>query len=216
MPRGLTNLALAIMEFLESEGIAKGAANAPSSEVVPAGGSDSKGASHEPLVVFADQKDVAAKKDELVKARAYLSTDKLPAGGTCQIVVLLEIKEGWHINANPPEPEHMIPTKFVIKSKMGTKMTEVIYPKGHGYKFEGEEKDVQVYEKEAVIRGTLTIPDKIGGQSEDLEISITYQACKENECLPPKTIKLTGALGVANRGESVKSINARLFPKLAK
>ena len=215
MPRGLTNLALAIVELLESDANAKGAANGVASDVVPAGGTDQKGTSSEPLVVFADLKETP-KKDELLKARAYLSTDKLPAGGTCQIAVQLDIKEGWHINANPPDPEHMIPTKIVIKSKMGTKLSDVTYPKGHGYKFEGEEKDVQVYEKEAILRGTLTVPEKIGGQSEELEISITYQACKENECLPPKTIKFTGTLIVANRGDSVKSINARLFTKPAK
>ena len=73
-----------------------------------------------------------------------------------------------------------------------------------------------VYEGEVAIRGTLTVPEKAAGQSDEMEISITYQACNDSGCRPPKTIKLTGKLGVANTGESVKSINARLFNKPAK
>ena len=211
MPRGLTNLALAAMELMDSESGGQGA-NPAASDIIQASGTDQK-SSNEPLVVLAEQKDASPKKEELVKARAYLSTDKFSSGGTSRVVVLLEIKEGWHINANPPEPDHMIPTKITFKSKLGTKLSEVIYPKGHGFKFEGEEKDVQVYEKEVAVHGTLTVPEKTGGQSDDVEISITYQACKDNECLPPKTIKLTASVGIANSGEPVKAINARLFTK---
>jgi uncharacterized protein YyaL (SSP411 family) len=216
MPRGLTNLALAAMELLDSETDGQGGTASPAAnEVVQVSGANQKATSQDPLVILADQKDAQPKKEEIVKARAYLSTDKLRAGGTSQIVVLLEIKEGWHINANPPEPDHMIPTKVTFKSKLGTKLSEVVYPKGHSYKFEGEE-EVQAYEKEVAIHGTLTVPDKTGGQSDDMEISITYQACKEKECLPPKTIKLLAKLGVAGSGDAVKSINARLFSKPAK
>lgn len=215
MPRGLTNLALATMDLLESEETPKetsdtGAKDGGTSDIVLVAGAEEK-ANNEPLIVLADQKEDRPKKDELVKGRAYLSTDKLPAGKTCQIVVLLDIKDEWHINANPASKDYLIATKVSFKAKHGTKLSDPVYPKGVEIKLEGEDEEVRVYEKEAVIRGTLTIPDKAAGQQEEMEISITYQACREKECLPPKTIKLTGKLGVASNGESVKSINARLF-----
>ena len=216
MPRGLTNLALASIELLEAEGAAKGATATPANEVIQTAGTDEKTVPNEPLVVLADQKEDRPKKDELVLARAYLSKNKLPAGGTCQIVVLLDVKEGWHINQNPPVPTHLIPTKITFKSKLGVKMSDPVYPEGHGFKFAGEDMEAMVYEGEVAIRGTLTVPEKAAGQSDEMEISITYQACNDSGCRPPKTIKLTGKLGVANTGESVKSINARLFNKPAK
>lgn len=217
MPRGLTNLALATMELLESEEAAKGASVEVPSDIALVGGADDKQKpGNEPLIVLADQKDERPKKDELVKGRAYLSTDKLPAGKTCQIVVLLDIKEGWHVNANPASKDYLIPTKVSFKSKLGTKLSDPAYPKGMDVKLEGEDAPVRVYENEVAIRGTLTVPEKAAGQSDEMEISITFQACRENECLPPKTIKLTGKLGVASQGESVKSINARLFKEPAK
>lgn len=216
-PRGLANLALAAAELLEAEGQTKGVdANVVAENVTPTAAADEKVNSKEPLVVLADQKEERPKKDELVLGRAYLSTDKLPAGGTCQFIVLLDVKDGWHINANPPTHDNLIPTKVTFKSKLGAKLSDPQYPKGHGFKFAGEDSEVSVYEGEVAIRGVLTVPEKAAGQTDDMEISITYQACNDTGCRPPKTIKLSGKLAVANRGESVKSINARLFKEGAK
>ena len=216
VPRGLTNLALATLELLESDAAEKEVADVPAQTVAPAAASDEKIHPNEPLVLLAQQKDDRPKKDELVQGRAYLSTNKLPAGGTCQIVVFLDVKEGWHINANPPSSPNLIPTKVAFKSKLEVKMSDPVYPKGHGFQFAGEEMEVMVYEGEVAVRGTLTIPEKAGAQNDEMEISITYQACNDTGCRPPKTIKLTGSLPVAGRGETVKSINARLFSKPAK
>ena len=215
-PRGMANLALAATELLEAEEATKGAdQNATAASVTPTAAVDEKAASKEPLILLADQKEERPKKDELVSGRAYLSMDKLPAGGTCQFIVLLDVKDGWHINANPPSPDHLIPTKVTFKSKLGTKLSDPKYPKGHGFKFAGEDSEASVYEGEVAIRGVLSIPEKAAGQVDDMEISITYQACNDTGCRPPKTIKLTGKLGVANRGEPTKSINARLFKEPA-
>lgn len=215
-PRGLANLALAATELLEAERETKGAdTREVTAEVTPAA-AQQPAASKEPVVVLADQKEERPKKDELVTGRAYLSTDKLPPGGTSQFLVLLDVKEGWHINANPPSQEHLIPTKVTFKSKAGAKLSDPKYPKGHGFKFEGEEAEVDVYEGEVAIRGVVTVPEKAAGQMDEMEISITYQACNDTGCRPPKTIKLTGKLAVANRGETVKNINARLFKEAPK
>ena len=213
-PRGLANLALAARELLESDAGAKGASSQERSQVIPAGASDEKKVPNEPLVGFADSK--VQKNDELVTGRAYLSTDKLPAGSTCKLIVLLDVKDGWHINQNPPMPDHLIPTKVASKSKLSVKLSDLKYPEGHGFKFDGEEMEAMVYEGEVAIRGTMTVPESAAGQTDELEISITYQACNDTGCRPPKTIKLTNKLAVSNRGDTVKPINARLFKELPK
>ena len=213
-PRGLANLALAARELLESEAGAKGTSTNERSQIIPAGGSDEKKVPNEPLVVFADSK--VQKNDELVTGRAYLSTDKLPAGTTCKLIVLLDVKEGWHINQNPPMPDHLIPTKVSSKSKLSVKLSDLKYPEGHGFKFDGEDMEAMVYEGEVAIRGILTVPESAAGQTDELEITITYQACNDTGCRPPKTIKLTNKLAVSKPGDSVKPINTRLFKELLK
>jgi hypothetical protein len=90
------------------------------------------------------------------------------------------------------------------------------YPEGHGFKFDGEDMEAMVYEGEVAIRGTLTVPESAAGQTDELEITITYQACNDTGCRPPKTIKLTNKLAVSKSGDSVKPINARLFKESPK
>ncbi len=215
-PRSLTVLALAASELLAADKPKGQSDTARDDRIQQVGANDAKDKSGEKLILLAEQQEERPKKDELVRARAYLSTDRLPAGGTCRIVVLLDVKEGWHINANPPSPDFLKPTKLSFKSKSGVMLAEPVYPKGHGFKMEGEEMDAMVYEGEVAVFGTLTVPKASGGQTDEMEITVNYQACNEKGCQPPKSIKLTGKLAVAKPGETVKPINSKLFaPKTA-
>ena len=215
-PRGLTVLALAASELLVAEKSDGQSAAPGETGILQVGGSDTKDRTGDKLILLAEQQEEKPKKDELVRARAYLSTDRLPAGGTSQIIVLLEVKDGWHINANPPSPDYLKPTKLSFKSKAGVTLAEPKYPKGHGFKMEGEDTEAMVYEGEVALFGTLAVPKASGGQTDEMEITINYQACNEKGCLPPKSIKLTGKLAVAKMGEAVKPINSKLFaPKAA-
>ncbi len=215
-PRSLTVLALAASELLAADK-PKGQSDTPRDDrVQQVGANDTTAKAGEKLILLAEQQEERPKKDELVRARAYLSTDRLPAGGTCRIVVLLDVKEGWHINANPPSPDFLKPTKLSFKSKSGVTLADPVYPKGHGFKMEGEDMDAMVYEGEVAIDGTLTVPKSSGGVTDEMEITVNYQACNEKGCQPPKSIKLTGKLAVAKPGEPVKPINSKLFaPKTA-
>ncbi len=146
-------------------------------------------------------------------AKAYLNVDKLPPGGTCEIVVFLDIQEGWHINANPAQPKNLIPTKFSIASATGITLDKVTYPQGKKFQIEGFDEPAVVYEKQAILRGKLSIPANPNVAFDPLEIRIKYQPCNNQQCLAPKTAKLTGKVPIAPRGQQVKLINQNLFPK---
>lgn len=228
-PRGFATLALAASELLAADdretGDQKGSRVEASGQIIPVAGTNEK-AANEQLVPLAEFK--GTKKDDLVKARVYLSADKLQPGTTCQMLVVLEIQEGWHVNQNPPSRDYLIPTTIVNcyqfdakaletdKSKREVPLSDLKYPKGHGFKFAGEKDEVMVYEGKVEIRGKLTVPEKATSADDTLEIAIKYQACDSNNCLPPKTIKLTGKVDVAKKGETVKPINTSLFPPAKK
>ncbi len=80
-----------------------------------------------------DPKAEKTKKTEILAAEAHLSVDRLPAGSSCRIAMVLDIKEGWHINQNPPDPDYQMPTTFTMKTKHGSKLLNVKYPKGHKF-----------------------------------------------------------------------------------
>jgi DsbC/DsbD-like thiol-disulfide interchange protein len=129
-------------------------------------------------------------------------------------VVFLDIQQGWHINANPAQPKNLIPTRFTITSTTGITLDQVAYPKGKPFQIEGLEAPAVVYEKQVILRGKLTIPADVKNAAFDpLEINIRYQPCNDQQCLAPKTAKLTGKVPIAPRGQQVKFINQNLFPQ---
>lgn len=187
------------------------AAESPPSVNLPRDASQASGESAAPLVSAFHQKDEPLKKDERVRVQAYLSVDKLPAGSTCQVIVVVNVEKGWHINANPPDPAFVIPAKMRWKSKNNVELIDVKYPPGKPYDLDGAAAPIFVYEGEVQYRGTVQIPAETGGLTEEMEITITYQPCNERGFLPPKNTKLIGKLPIAKQGDIVKPINSRLF-----
>lgn len=172
---------------------------------------ESAAPSDAPLVSAFHQKDEPSKKDERIRAQAYLSVDKIPAGSTCQVIVVVNVEKGWHINANPPSPAFVIPVKLNYKSKNNVELIDVKYPPGKPFDLDGAAVPILVYDGEVQLRGTVQIPAEAGGLTEDMEINVTYQACHERGCLPPKTIKLIGKLPIAQHGDLIKPVNGKLF-----
>ena len=98
-----------------------------------------------------------------------------------------------------------------MKTKQGTKLVEVKYPKGHKINAAGFDEPVMVYDGQIVLFGTMEIPESAAGKVEEFELQVRYQACSESRCEPPKTLTLSGRLEVAPVGEKVKAVNDKLF-----
>lgn len=153
---------------------------------------------------------VPAKKDK-VTAEAHLSVDKLPPGGECKILIRLTVQDGWHINSNPASPEGFIATEVTFKGKQGTQLGGLKYPKGKMIRMQDLDEAVSVYDGKVNIFGILKVPATAAGNTEEMEIVVKYQACDDQKCLLPTTVKLAGKLPVAKAGESVRSVNEKLF-----
>ncbi len=151
-----------------------------------------------------------APKDH-VKARVYLPVDRLTAGGSTRFAVVIDVESGWHINANPAGPKFAIPTTVGVKAKHGTEAKEIDFPKGGELAVEYLDEPLRVYEGRVVLFGTLSVPEQAARQTEEVSVEVRFQACNDQQCLPPKTTKLMGKIPVATTGETVKSINAEIF-----
>ena len=217
-PASMTFMALALDEYLDAfdrEGLQVTAAKLPAAEeaelaqftVKPPA---SAASDDEPLILAGrtNPRDREAK----VSAKAYLSLDKLPAGGTADVAVVLTLQEGWHINPNPATLDFQIPSEMTIKAKQKSVLQTVTYPKGKMIDFVGER--VAAYEGTATLTGKLKVPAAAAGQTEEIALSVYYQACSDQgQCLRPTTAELTIRVPVAGAGEAPKPINRRLFEK---
>jgi uncharacterized protein YyaL (SSP411 family) len=90
--------------------------------------------------------------------------------------VTLAIKEGYHVNANPAG-EGLIATELLID---GAELESITYPDPVEKSFAFAEKPIPVYEGQTGI--VVTFKDQPSGQ---LTLTLVYQACDDNACLPP-------------------------------
>jgi uncharacterized protein len=215
-PGGLTNMALALAEYLdtgEPEASTRSPDRvrlgiAPDSDIVLAGA--------EADVPPSDARK-KAKNAGAVSGQAFLSVDRLPPGKPCKVLVQLQIADGWHIQANDVgDPDLDFATEVDLESKLGIELKKVRYPAGKDMEREDGDKPQKVYTGKVSIVGQLEIPADAGGRREDLVITVAYQACDHAQCLPPKKLVIKVPVTVAREGETVKPANESLFAPPAK
>ena len=237
-PSGMTNMASALSEYLDGEAKAAGEADSglrhqptgrqtggshpvetASAETEDEGSeAETTGTSSRPPVTAIALRSTSSNRNgdetpDYVKARAFLSVDRLPPGGRCEIVVFLDVAEDWHINANPASPDFLEPTRIEIRSRLGTRFTDARYPRGKTLQVEGFDESFHVYEGRVAIRGTLRVPDRAAARMESVEIKIHYQACNDVRCLQPVRLTLNGEIPVAGSDQVVQRINEALFQR---
>jgi uncharacterized protein YyaL (SSP411 family) len=208
-PRSLPVTALALAEYLDNPDFrgshvrSKADANLEETAVLQASGDDGPATNSVP------------NRNSTVTARAYLSVDKLPPGGTCRFVVYVAIKDGWHINTNQVAEDWQVPTELTIASKQGVTVAKLSYGGGKSTQLPGSQRPMTIFEKSAEIRGVLIVPAEAAGKDDDLQFLLKYQACNvKGECLQPTKVKLSGRVQIAPNLQSVHAANANLFPKL--
>ena len=149
-----------------------------------------------------------------VKAKIYPYFDKLERGGKCPVAIELTIAKEWHINANPANPDFMIPTEIKITSPQKIKMTRVKYPKHELLEVEGQEEPSHVYGNKVMIYTLLEIDAAEMAEKGELEVEIKFQACNSKTCEAPDVIKLKGKLPLANPGDAINRTFEDKFPKV--
>ena len=105
------------------------------------------------------------------------------------VALQLQIATGWHINANPPGQDNLIPTTVTVAADAPVDIVDIAYPKGKTVRFEFSDKSLNVYEN------SLTIPIKLKQKSNwkrnaRITLQLTYQPCNETECLLPQTLNI--------------------------
>jgi len=92
------------------------------------------------------------------------------------IVVELNIREGWHINAHQPLQKNLIATRLD-----GEQLGQVFYPKPEYIRLSFQQSTLALYQGKVRLRGKLL--SQIPGA---LSIKVQFQACDDKRCLPPE------------------------------
>jgi DsbC/DsbD-like thiol-disulfide interchange protein len=181
MNRNLLTLLLLLFSFAAacspaSTGAGSGNAQQASTNGGANANANSQGASASSLPA-----DVLLAKAQKVEAQA---------GKSAQAEVRLVIKEGYHINANPPS-QYQIATQLTVEQSEGITAGEPKYPASMTKKFSFSEQPLAVYEKEATVTVPLNVTAAAAKGERSLSARVRFQACDEQVCYPPKNLQVS-------------------------
>ncbi len=121
-------------------------------------------------------------------------------GESVEIPLTLAIRGGFHIYANDPGQEEMIPTAVTLAKVEGFALDGISYPKGTPRTLEanGPEK-VNLYENEVTIKVRLRADAALAAGRREVTLRVKSQACNDRACLAPSTIDVPVTIEVQGR-----------------
>ena len=125
---------------------------------------------------------------QIVRASADALTLKVGSSGEASVHV--QIADGYHVNANPASFSYLRATELEVTSAMGLTAGKPVYPAPLTTKFQFAPQPIAVYEHEAAIRLPVRAAANAQKGAASLPAQVHVQACDEETCYPPTTIKL--------------------------
>ncbi len=113
---------------------------------------------------------------------ASVAVQSTPEGDV--VTVTLRVDPGYHVQANPPSMEYLIPTTVAFE---GVTPSDVRYPAPVQFHAEFADETLDVYD--GITDVVAVFP--LGTLGETLHGTVTAQACDDRICLPPAEIPIT-------------------------
>lgn len=116
----------------------------------------------------------------------------LAAGEAGDAIVKLEIKSGYHVNANPPTFSYLKATELLITPADGISVQFMTYPDPVTRKFAfAPDKPLAVYEGETTLKARLKADKSAKPGTHNLSAKLSVQACDETVCYAPGTMDVS-------------------------
>jgi thiol:disulfide interchange protein DsbD len=147
----------------------------------------------------------------VLQPQAYVSLQPVPRGRAFDIAVVAKISPGFHINAHEPTEDYLIPTKITAELPTGISLVETTYPRGVMRKFQFAKTPLRVYETSFTVRMKLRAGSSAPLGHQKIAMTIGYQACNQDACLPPTKLPVTAELEIAPVDTPAKSANENIF-----
>jgi thiol:disulfide interchange protein DsbD len=147
----------------------------------------------------------------VLQPQAYVSLQPVPRGHAFEIAVVAKISPGFHINAHEPSEEYLIPTKIQAELPPGISLVETSYPRGVMRAFRFSKMPLRVYEGSFTVKMKLRTESAAPLGSKKIGLTIGYQACNQDACLPPTKIPATAELEIAEADTPARPANTSIF-----
>jgi uncharacterized protein YyaL (SSP411 family) len=130
------------------------------------------------------------KRVEPITLRASVANDSLRRGQDTVVTVSMDIDEGWHLYAENPQAEFLIPTAISISSDAPISVGEVVAPKPESRTDPILKQVIDTYTGKVSFQVPVRIGDDAAPGATKLRVVVRSQACDESRCLQPQTTNL--------------------------
>jgi thiol:disulfide interchange protein DsbD len=161
------------------------------------------------IAVAQDQPYPAAAS--VLQPQAYVSLQPVPRGHAFEIALVAKISPGFHINAHEPSEEYLIPTKITADLPLGVALVETTYPRGVMRAFRFSKTPLRVYEGSFTVKMKLRAEAGAPLGAKKIGLTVGYQACNQDACLPPTKIPATAEVEIASADTPTHPANANIF-----
>ncbi|NNJ77467.1 MAG: hypothetical protein HKP56_20170 [Anderseniella sp.] len=117
----------------------------------------------------------------------------VPGSDRKSLFIRLQVANGWHVNSHAPLEDYLVATKLDIAGSKAANPATVSYPEPETKKLAFNEKPMALLENQVEI--TARFDEAITGP---VEAQLQIQACSEEICLLPETLKLRFAMPPAS------------------
>jgi len=104
------------------------------------------------------------------------------------ISIVVEVKKGYHVQANTVNDESLIPTTLEVNYVENMTLRKQEFPPAKQFKLEGTDSFLNVYDGQFLIKLFVTPGLEIQVGKYALEAKLRYQACDSRSCLFPRNI----------------------------
>ena len=148
---------------------------------------------------------------EAVRTQVYVSLEPVPQGRRFEIAVAAQVAPGYHVQANKVLEDYLIPLTVTVDLPAGFKLLNTSYPKALLKKFPFAEQPMAVYEGRFLVRMTLQAESAAAVGPVKLPMTLRFQACNDQLCLPPARLPLSAEFTVAPAGTAAKKTHRDIF-----
>jgi thiol:disulfide interchange protein DsbD len=149
--------------------------------------------------------------ESIVSATLRADADRLVAGTSFRLVVVADVRAGWHVNSHTPNEDYLIPTQVSLESAPGLSLSAPKYPVHRDVKFAFSEKPLAVYEGRVFFLFDGIVDAAAPPGTRTLKARVEFQPCNDQQCLPPAQVKATLEVELAPAGTAAALANSDLF-----
>ncbi|GAN80755.1 Disulphide bond corrector protein DsbC [Acidocella aminolytica 101 = DSM 11237] len=125
-----------------------------------------------------------------VNVTVHLALPRESPASPAVLVVRLDIRKGWHVNANPASLPFLIPTVEKATIAGSPVALDIAYPRGRNSHIVLQGTAIRVYNNGTVLKASLSgqVLDRFKATG-SLILRVAVQSCSDKGiCLPPATL----------------------------